>query len=883
MGEGSLGFFGFLAPGAMVRDLGLIDANIVGSSEVGALAGFNGGMILGSYTSGTVIGTSCVGGLVGDSIGAIIASHSSALVTQTHDEGMGMLRGVGGLVGVSWEGNITACYSNGMVRGISNVGGLVGSNFVGGITMSYSSSEVIGESYVGGLVGFENVGQITSSFWDTQTSGEPNMCGNQEYCDDSCGKTTAEMKDINTYLSEGWDLAGEVINGTCDYWQMLPGDYPRLQYCADNGPVMPEGMGTVEQPYLIRDARDLGTVWFEPTAHYRLETSLDLSGITWSMAVVPRFDGTLEGNGYAISNLHIQGGGYLGLFGQLSSEADISNLGLERIDVNGVNLAGGLAGLNQGALSQCYVVGSISGKMFVGGLVGRNGARGAISRCCATCSIEAEEYSGGLVGGNVGEAAGWFSPRVDAVISDCYSIVQGNSRMWGLLVGVNGLSAVEGGPYPPGDIINCYAAPDGTETVHSYGLVGCDFGSVVNSFWDAQACTVPDSSYGCPGGGVAKTTAEMQTASTFLDAGWDFVGETENGPNDTWTIVEGQTYPLLSWQKYGGGTGEPNDPYRIYTAEHLNELGAEPNDYDKHFKLMADIDLSGYTYDRAVIAPDVNDIESGFQGNRFVGLFDGNGHKISHLKIAGTNHLALFGYTGSGATISSLGLEAVDVSGTGSHVGALVVNNIGSIATSYSTGTVSGRSWIGGLVSWNGERGSITTSHSTSTVTGNQYVGGLMGANGASVSTSYSTGSVNGQGCVGGLVGDNYGHIVASYSTGIVNGTGTSVGGLVGINYRSITASFSTGTVTGGFRVAGLVGWVTSNGVTTASFWDIETSGQVTSDGGIGLTTAEMQTATTFLQAGWDFVGETANGTDDIWWIDEGQDYPRLWWEASDL
>ena len=29
----------------------------------------------------------------------------------------------------------------------------------------------------------------------------------------------------------------------------------------------------------------------------------------------------------------------------------------------------------------------------------------------------------------------------------------------------------------------------------------------------------------------------------------------------------------------------------------------------------------------------------------------------------------------------------------------------------------------------------------------------------------------------------------------------------------------------------------------------------------------------------WDFIDETANGTDDIWWILEGQDYPRLWWE----
>jgi len=58
------------------------------------------------------------------------------------------------------------------------------------------------------------------------------------------------------------------------------------------------------------------------------------------------------------------------------------------------------------------------------------------------------------------------------------------------------------------------------------------------------------------------------------------------------------------------------------------------------------------------------------------------------------------------------------------------------------------------------------------------------------------------------------------------------------------------------------------------------TFGQTTSRGGTGKTTAEMQMAKTFLEAGWDFVGETANGTDDIWWIDEEKDYPRLWWET---
>ena len=66
------------------------------------------------------------------------------------------------------------------------------------------------------------------------------------------------------------------------------------------------------------------------------------------------------------------------------------------------------------------------------------------------------------------------------------------------------------------------------------------------------------------------------------------------------------------------------------------------------------------------------------------------------------------------------------------------------------------------------------------------------------------------------------------------------------------------------------------------SFWDIQTSGQQGSDSGTGKTTAQMQTADTFLEAGWDFVDETENGAEDIWWILEGQDYPRLWWELTE-
>jgi hypothetical protein len=98
------------------------------------------------------------------------------------------------------------------------------------------------------------------------------------------------------------------------------------------------------------------------------------------------------------------------------------------------------------------------------------------------------------------------------------------------------------------------------------------------------------------------------------------------------------------------------------------------------------------------------------------------------------------------------------------------------------------------------------------------------------------------------------GRIANSYSTGTVIGTGENVGGLVGYN------------------------WVSD--AVTYCLWDTETSGQTTSAGGTDRSTAEIQTARTFLDAGWDFVDETANGTEDIWCICEGQDYPKLAWQS---
>ena len=63
-------------------------------------------------------------------------------------------------------------------------------------------------------------------------------------------------------------------------------------------------------------------------------------------------------------------------------------------------------------------------------------------------------------------------------------------------------------------------------------------------------------------------------------------------------------FSLPAYAKYSGGMGDPNDPYQIATAESLILLGDSPEDYDKHFILISDIDLSDRMFERAVIAWD---------------------------------------------------------------------------------------------------------------------------------------------------------------------------------------------------------------------------------------------------------------------------------------
>ncbi len=396
--------------------------------------------------------------------------------------------------------------------------------------------------------------------------------------------------------------------------------------------------------------------------------------------------------------------------------------------------------------------------------------------------------------------------------------------------------------------------------------------------------------------------------------------------------------PAKADSDYGGGTGRPGDPYLIYTAEQMNEIGANSEDWDKHFKLMADIDLGAYTGISFKIIGSSSD-------SAFRGVFDGNGKEITNFRYSSANksNAGLFGYLkGPSAEIRNLGLVNPRVAAD-TYVGSLVgyayegvftncyakgnrisgKESVGGLigfardgritSCRVEGGSVSGNEEVGGLIGRN-SGGTITNSSATGMISADENdVGGLIGANSGTVTNCFAAGAVLGDRDVGGLVGDNSGSIANSCSRGDASGE-YSVGGLVGGNnggtisncYASGTVAgdrnagglagtnnwpgriaycYSTGGVTGTTYVGGLVG-SNSEGLVSTSLWDIQTSGRSNmcgrQDQGIGCydsngkITAEMQTESTFLDAGWDFVAESVNGTEDFWSICDGMDYPKL-------
>ena len=374
------------------------------------------------------------------------------------------------------------------------------------------------------------------------------------------------------------------------------------------------------------------------------------------------------------------------------------------------------------------------------------------------------------------------------------------------------------------------------------------------------------------------------------------------------------------------------------------DLDAVRDNLDGSYILMNDLDSTTPGYEE-LAGPAANG-GKGWQPiggihAHFTGTFDGHGHEIHDLFINRPDELgvALFVSVYSSGIIKDVGVVNVIITGDAS-VGSLVAINGGNVSNSYFSGSVIGYHSVGGLVGVNlvevNYDGTVSDSYSTGNVNGQDDVGGLVGSNHGTVSYSYSTGGVTGNELVGGLVGDNregtlsYCYSIASvtgyagvgglagysdgtvsnsyssgnvagdwdvgglagsnsdtvdnsYSTGNVTGN-SNVGGLVGVNVGTVSSSYSSGNVFGEQDVGGLIGYNWTGGTVSNSFWDIETSGQATSDGGTGKNTTEMQDITTFSLAGWNIIAVGGSGERNpvyIWNIVNNVTYPFLSWHPA--
>lgn len=519
LGTGHLGLFGKLWV-ATVRNLEVRDAQIDATdTDAGALAGDNGSAIIGCCSSGTVNGRDDTGGLVGINvnndasithsystctvngsgpIGGLVGNNYYGTISRSYSVGpvSGTTR-VGGLVGMNHYGTIRSCYSTGAAQGGSGAGGLVGYHSRGLIQSSFSTGPVSGTSYVGGFVGM--IGQYSTSirgFWDIDTSSQVSSNG-------GAGLTTSEMMDAQ------WvGLSG--LGGNADWVLDAGRDYPHLAWEGTAGQPVPEptmdwlaGAGTADDPYQIETVEQLTRIskaclmW---DTHLALAGDLDLGGITWPQAVIPSLGGAFYGRGHVIDQLRIAGKDCLGLIGCLESSIGVCDLGLSRVNVAGTGYhIGGLVGCSHGRITACYVTGQVRGLQHVGGLAGSNSYWAIITDSYGTAGVSGTSRVGGLVG---------YSYYGTLRKSYCAGMVTGDQSVG--------------------------------------GLVGNEYnGNTTASFWDAE---LHDLTYS--DGGTARTTTEMRDIDTYLDAGWDFAGETANGTADTWKMPPVPSYPILAWPDY---------------------------------------------------------------------------------------------------------------------------------------------------------------------------------------------------------------------------------------------------------------------------------------------------------------------------------------------
>jgi uncharacterized repeat protein (TIGR01451 family) len=331
------------------------------------------------------------------------------------------------------------------------------------------------------------------------------------------------------------------------------------------------------------------------------------------------------------------------------------------------------------------------------------------------------------------------------------------------------------------------------------------------------------------------------TAVLSVDLPGNVVVKAYLGSDDQAPLIGQASVKVTLGAVVPAGAGTYDDPYLIANLGNLYWLSKTASVWGSHFLQTADIDASDTASWNAGAGwePIGRDRYS-----PFTGVYEGAGHTINGLHIfrSLSRCIGLFGWVENGH-IHDIGLTNVDITGE-ADVGGLAgsIRNT-SIVNCYVSGNISGDYAVGGL---------IANANSSSTVI-----------------ESYTTGSVHGSIISAGLVANlTLSAVTNSYSTAGVSSDYHSAGLVASSTYSSVINSYAVGSVAGADS-GGLVSEIFGTSWITNSFWDTQATGQMTSKGGTGKTTAEMKSKATFTAAGWDFT--------DTWAIDTAPaSYPYL-------
>ena len=213
-----------------------------------------------------------------------------------------------------------------------------------------------------------------------------------------------------------------------------------------------------------------------------LDTDIDLTGKDWTpigTSFSNKYTGTFDGGGHTIKGLTVTTNDqFVGLFGSIGYAGTVKNVMMEDVQITSnrsSGFAGGVAGYSDGTIENCSVSGSVSGTVYVGGVVGAQ-IDGSITGCSSSATVKGMVDVGGVAG----------QTNSSATLTACYAtgnviieIDPVKNISGGGLVGFNGGNGV----------LACYATGNVTSTgsstgnVHIFGLLGDNYTTVTACYW----------------------------------------------------------------------------------------------------------------------------------------------------------------------------------------------------------------------------------------------------------------------------------------------------------------------------------------------------------------------------------------------------------------